>query len=95
MPTPITSHEGKKYLRTIYPATGHSTVGGPADPIQIDVYCVIKAFKIICPAQAHALKKVLCAGQRDKGSAKADLEGAIAALNRAIEMLDEGSEDKE
>lgn len=32
------------------------------------------------------VKKLLCAGQRDKGSKKEDLIGALAALNRAIEL---------
>lgn len=82
----IRKHEGKKYLRVIRSAFGDRT------EIDVDVYCVIKAFKITCSAQAHALKKVLCAGERGKGSRIADLKGAIAALNRAIELEEEDGE---
>jgi hypothetical protein len=78
----ITQHEGKKYLKTIYPATGEF----PA--IDIDVYCVLKAFDVTCPATAHAIKKLLCAGMRGKGDRKADLIGAMSALNRAIDMAE-------
>lgn len=87
-PTPITQHEGKKYLKKILSADGNHPVSGG---ILIDVYCVIKAFKITCPAQQHALKKVLCAGERGKGSRVQDFQGAIAALNRAIQLEEEGS----
>ncbi len=47
---PIREHGGGKYLRTIHSADGQ---GGP---IKVDVYCVIEAFKITCPALGHALK---------------------------------------
>lgn len=80
MGTNIRNHEGKKYLREIHAADI------PQVCINVDVYSVIEAFGITCPAQAHALKKVLCAGQRGKGTKIDDLVGAIAALSRAIEL---------
>lgn len=86
MSTPITQHEGKKYLRLIHPANGDGR------PIYVDVYAVLVAFGVTCPATAHAVKKLLAAGQRGKGDKKADLVGAIAAINRAIDL---GDQDKE
>lgn len=76
----ILCHEGSKYIKRIF-----SCFVGRGS-IEIDVYNVIDAYKITCPAQAHALKKVLCAGERGKGSRLQDLNGAIAALHRAIEL---------
>ena len=74
----ILSHEGKKYLRNIRSPLGSI--------IQVDVYAVLKAFNVTCPATAHAIKKLLCAGQRGKGKVLDDLIGAKAALCRAIEL---------
>lgn len=75
----IKNHEGKKYLRTIWPAT-------EGQPVDIDVYCVLEAFKVECQAVGHAIKKLLCAGMRGKGNVLQDLIGAQAALARAIEL---------
>lgn len=81
MTTPILDHEGKKYLRDIFsPLSGES--------IKVDVYEVLEAFGLDGGQHAigHAVKKLLCAGQRGKGDRLADLKGAIAALNRAVEL---------
>jgi cell division protein ZapA (FtsZ GTPase activity inhibitor) len=75
----IKEHEGKKYLRNI-----HSAVNG--DNIQVDVYAVLEAFNVTCPAIAHAVKKLLACGQRGKGDIDADLKGVLAAVNRAIDL---------
>jgi hypothetical protein len=56
--------------------------------LTVDVYDVLCAFSVDCPARAHAIKKVLCAGKRDKGDATQDLKEAIQALYRAIELID-------
>jgi hypothetical protein len=76
----VTEHEGKKYLRTIQDAVD------PESEILVDVYSVLEAFKVTCPAIQHAVKKLLCAGIRGKGDVEADLVGAIAAVNRAIQL---------
>lgn len=76
----IVQHEGRKYIRTIKPA-----VGGQS-PIEVDVYCVLDSFNVMCPATAHAIKKLLCAGLRSKGTRMDDLQGAMAALNRAMDL---------
>lgn len=76
----IHQHEGKKYLRTIHPADG------AGKPIQVDVYEVLKAFDVTDPALQHCIKKLLLPGGRRKGDKQADLKGAMAALNRAIDF---------
>lgn len=80
MSAKITEHEGNKYLRDI-----RSAVTG-VGKLQIDVYSVLEAFKVTCPATSHAIKKLLCADIRGKGSKLDDLKGALAAVNRAIEL---------
>lgn len=75
----ITDHEGQKYLRTV-----QSAVGGQS--AEVDVYAVLEAFGVTCPATAHAVKKLLCGGRRGKGDRLADLTGALAAVARAVEL---------
>lgn len=75
----ITEHEGKKYLLKIRSAVD-------SYDILIDVYAVIEAFKVTCPARQHAIKKLLCAGTRGKDTEIGDLVGCAAAINRAIEL---------
>jgi hypothetical protein len=77
---PITEHGGGKYLRRIYPADGD---GGP---INVDVYCVIEAFGVTCPALQHALKKILACGARGKGDKIDDIHGVFEAMWRAREL---------
>jgi len=55
----------------------------------IDVYAVIETFGVTCPARQHALKKLLCAGLRGKGSQLNDLNETIVAVNRAIKLQEE------
>lgn len=75
----IITHEGVKYLRTIHSAVSDKT-------IEVDIYAVLEAFDVTCPAIQHCIKKLLAAGQRGKGTKEQDLIGAKAALNRAIEL---------
>lgn len=67
---------GSKYLREIC-----CLVNGKAD-----VYAVLDAFNVICPARQHAIKKLLCSGIRGKGDVVQDLEEARDAIERAIQM---------
>jgi hypothetical protein len=90
--TPISQHEGKKYLRRIVEA--NTAPGNLKRSVEVDVYSIIKAFGITCPARQHALKKILMPGMRGKGTVIQDLKGAIAALNRAIELEEESNEEK-
>ena len=68
---------GSKYLRDIEPFL----VNGKAD-----VYAVIKAFNVTCPARQHAIKKLLCSGIRGKGDVAQDLSEAKDAIERSIQL---------
>ena len=52
----------------------------------VDVYDVLFAFEVTNPAIAHAVKKLLCPGQRHQKTKRQDLLEAQVALNRAIEL---------
>lgn len=97
MTKPIEEHEGKKYLRLIWPC-GKDVVCDPKTNqlgIYVDVYAVIEAFGVTCPARQHALKKLLCCGNRNKGTELADLVGVEAAVARAIQLQNQRDRDKE
>lgn len=68
------------YIRKIVPRV--EWMGTP----YVDVYAVIEAYGERCPAVQHALKKLLCAGQRGVKSRLQDLKEAKAAIERAIQM---------
>jgi hypothetical protein len=70
-------HSGSKYLRDV------QLVGG-----KIDVYAVLVAFGVSCPARQHAIKKLLCAGLRGKGDELQDLHEAGDAIDRAIQIAE-------
>lgn len=86
--TPV-KHEGAKYLRKIRCRAADGT--RPA--MLVDVYDVLTAFGVTSHAVGHAVKKLLCPGQRGKGDYLADLIGAQAALSRAIEDAQEDLKD--
>lgn len=65
---------GSKYLRDVV-----CDVAG-----KVDVYAVIDAFNVTCPARQHAIKKLLCSGIRGKGDVMQDLNEARDAVDRAI-----------
>jgi hypothetical protein len=54
--------------------------------VYIDVYDVLKAFGVTCPAMAHAIKKMLCSGQRGYKDIEQDKREAIASIERSIEL---------
>lgn len=58
----------------------------------IDVYDVLVAFNVTCPARAHAIKKLLCAGIRGKGGVSQDLKESIQAIERAIQLYEQRSD---
>lgn len=64
---------GSKYLRPM-----RCLVEGKAD-----VYAVLDAFSVTCPARQHAVKKLLCSGIRGKGDVVQDLAEAMDAVERA------------
>ncbi len=77
-------HSGNKYNRKVYSVTQ------PAAWVDCDVYAILKAFAVTCPARQHAIKKLLCAGIRGKGGEFQDLIEARDAISRAIEMQQDG-----
>ena len=78
--SPLPAHSGNKYHRRIQCLNQHGTF------MIVDVYCVIDAFGVTCPARQHALKKLLCPGKRGKGNTIQDLTEARDAVTRAIEL---------
>lgn len=71
-------------------ATSDSKYNRPCKGITIDVYDVLKAFNVTCPALQHLIKKALAVGQRGHKDASEDLKDILASAKRAIEL----SEDK-
>ena len=70
--------KGDKYLKSISNKYGTD--------INVDVYDVLVAFEVTCPATAHAIKKILCAGQRGHKSYTEDINEAVVSLERAKQL---------
>ena len=51
-----------------------------------DVYRVLRAFRVTCPAVQHAVKKLLMPGQRGSKDQLQDLEEALFSVSEAIAM---------
>ena len=77
----IQEHEGSKYIRRVKSCNSKES-------ILVDVYNVLDAFGVTSHPIAHAIKKLLCSGKREKGNVRQDLVGVLAAVNRAIDELD-------
>ena len=52
----------------------------------LDVYDVLVAFGVNCPAAAHAIKKLLCPGARGAKDKLQDLREAAWSVNEAFVM---------
>jgi hypothetical protein len=52
----------------------------------VDVYDVLVAFNVTCPATQHAVKKLLCTGIRGHKDSSQDLIEAKESITRAIEL---------
>ena len=61
----------------------------------VDVYMVCKLFGVNDAAISHAVKKLLCSGQRGYKDAKKDIQEAIDTLQRYIEIESELGGDDE
>lgn len=57
--------------------------------VTVDVYDVLKAFNVTCPALQHLIKKALCAGLRGHKDVTQDLQDIIDSANRAMELSSE------
>lgn len=73
------NQSGSKYLREMT----HMVDG------RADVYAVLIAFDVRCPARQHAIKKLLCSGIRGKGDCLQDLREARDAIDRAIQIAEQ------
>lgn len=62
-----------KYTRTIH-------------GVEVDVYDILVAWNVTCPATQHAIKKLLMPGQRGNKDKLQDLEEAGQAIKRAIKL---------
>lgn len=83
---PAPKDPSTKYHRAIYGAWNDPEVHEDAQGrkyLNVDVYSVLAAFAPDHPT-GHAVKKLLCAGNRDKGSKIQDLKEAIVAIEAAI-----------
>jgi hypothetical protein len=58
--------------------------------VWVDVYDVLQAFNVRCPAMAHGIKKCLAPGQRGVKDSVQDKNEAIVSIKRSIEMEQEG-----
>jgi len=70
---------GKKYDRKIFSKYEDAE-------ITVDVYRVLDAFNVTCPATAHAIKKLLCAGIRGHKDMEQDLAEAAQSIEEALAM---------
>jgi hypothetical protein len=62
--------------------------------VWVDVYDVLNAFNVTCPAMAHGIKKCLAPGQRGVKGSVQDKQEAIASINRSIEHEQEWATDE-
>jgi len=54
--------------------------------VTIDVYDILMAYEVTNPAIAHAIKKLLCAGDRGAKGRLQDLIEAQASISRGINL---------
>jgi hypothetical protein len=78
---------GSKYLKNIILKHGVNGYKGITYG-QVDVYAVLEAFGVTCPAVAHAIKKLLCPGARGTKTKRQDIKESKDAIIRAFEMED-------
>ena len=67
-----------RYVRTFHSIDGQA--------FRVDVYSVLAAFRVTCPARQHAIKKLLMPGQRGAKGEIQDLDEALVSVSRAIDM---------
>lgn len=60
--------------------------------IRLDPYRICTVYNITHPAHQHALKKILCPGDRGYKSLEKDVREAIVSLERWLEMLEEDNQ---
>ena len=70
-----------KYQREIKGILKHTS--DQCEIVKIDVYDVLKAFDVRCPALQHLIKKALAVGQRGHKDLETDLQDIIDSAIRA------------
>lgn len=58
----------------------------------IDIYDILNAYRVTCPATQHAIKKLLQPGERGHKDKLTDLREALASVERAIRMAEHPAE---
>lgn len=58
----------------------------PEGVSHIDIYAVLRLWEVTDPALQHAVKKLLCSGNRGAKNRETDLREARDSIDRAIEM---------
>jgi hypothetical protein len=88
LPTPAPALDTSPANAKLY---GHYFKELPAGVTHIDVYRVIQLFGVPAGPLDHAVKKLLCSGNRGRTAKnqKQDLVEARDAISRALEMLEE------
>lgn len=61
----------------------------------IDIYDILKAWGVTCPATQHAIKKLLQPGERGHKDKLTDLREALSSVERAIQMADQDEADED
>lgn len=61
----------------------------------IDIYDILNAYQVTCPATQHAIKKLLQPGERGHKDKLTDLREALASVERAIEMAEQDEADED
>lgn len=80
------NESGSKYLKRIVLAAPPVITEDLYYDGLVDVYAVTDAYNVTCPARAHAIKKLLCSGQRGGKDALQDIKEAKDAIIRAYDM---------
>jgi len=78
---------GSKYKRQLHQTLPEGIAGAS---VIVDIYDVLRAWEVTCPAIQHAIKKLLQPGQRGSKSAAQDLREAIGSIERAIQLMGDG-----
>jgi hypothetical protein len=59
----------------------------PAGTTHVDIYMVLALFDVTDQAIGHAVKKLMCPGQRGDKSKMQDLEEAVKTLKRGLDVM--------
>lgn len=59
----------------------------PEGTTHVDIYMVLALFDVTDQAIGHAVKKLMCPGQRGSKSEMQDLEEAVKTLKRGLDVM--------